>query len=68
MRIGLLRNTIDDATGALRQFAAQPGRFVEAFDDLTPEERLATIADLAELSRLSSTLIELVGDYYRGDE
>lgn len=68
MRIGLLRTVLDEASAKLREFAARPSSFAESFDNLTPEERLAIIADLAEVSRLSSTLIELVGDYYRGDE
>jgi hypothetical protein len=68
MRIGLLRQLTTSASEELRTFATRPGAFAASFDNLPPEERLAIIADLAELARLASTLIELVGDYYRGDE
>lgn len=68
MNIPAFRQSVEAATEPLLEAARQPFAFAESFDACDGEELQAVIADLAQLARLSVTLIELLGDRYRGDE
>lgn len=68
MHLTDLHSGVTDASERLLEAAKQPGSFAAAFDACSGEEIMAFMADLAQLARLAATLVELIGDRYRGDD
>lgn len=62
MRIVDLTEEVQSAIETLQEALSNPGSLQNSCYDLTPEELLAYISKLCQLSRLASTVAELAAD------